>query len=73
MDWYVEQGNEPMMKATSIKATIKTKETVKPKEFKRSTKENKPGRRKECMANTPEKWINALIRIRLADGSKPVT
>ena len=33
--WYVEQSNEPMLKVVSMKATIKTKETVRPEEFKR--------------------------------------
>ena len=32
---YVQQSNEPMLKVESKKETIKTKETVRPEEFKR--------------------------------------
>lgn len=74
MGLYVKQSKETVLKVAN-KSDYQNRgdcETGNIKECK-SAKENKPGRRKECMANTPEKWINALIRMRPADGSKPVT
>ena len=35
LGWYVKQSKEPMLKVASMKATIKTEETVRPEEFKR--------------------------------------
>ena len=35
LGWYVTQSNEPMLKVKIMEATIKSKETVRPEEFKR--------------------------------------
>ena len=70
LGWYVKQSNELMLKVASTKGIIKAGEAKKLEDLKkcRSTYENIPGRRKECINNILERWMKVSIKIKPGDG-----